>query len=118
MLDRTQKNQYNKKSMKKDDYGREVYRSLAMISQFGINMIVPILLCGGLGLFLDRRLGTSWLAILLFFVGALAGFRNIYILARKIFAQDGETRRQRERNRRRIESKGDNADTEAFFSDK
>ena len=100
MLDISTKNKYNEKSMKKDDYGRDVYRSLAMISQFGINMIVPILLCGGFGLFLDHRLGTSFLSILLFFVGALAGFRNIFVLSKKIFSAPGQTRRQKERRRR------------------
>ena len=86
--------------MKKDDYGRDVYRSLAMISQFGINMIVPILLCGGLGMLLDRKLGTSFLAVILFFIGALAGFRNIFVLASKIFSTPGQTRRERERRHR------------------
>ena len=92
--------------MKKDDYDRDVYRSLAMISQFGINMIVPILLCGALGLFLDRKLGTGYLAILMFFIGALAGFRNIYQFSKKIFSAKGETRRERERRQRREAREG------------
>ena len=94
--------------MKKDDYGRDVYRSLAMISQFGINMIVPILLCGGIGLLLDRRLGTSYLSIIFFFVGALAGFRNIYLFAKKVFSTPGQTRREKERHRRSNQDKDGN----------
>ena len=65
-----------------------VMRSLATISQFGINMVVPICMCSVAGYFLDKWLDTSFFIILLFFVGALAGFRNIYILARKIYEDD------------------------------
>jgi F0F1-type ATP synthase assembly protein I len=66
-------------------YKKSVYQSLAVITQFGINMLVPIFMCSFAGLFLDRKLGTAFWFVLLFFVGALAGFRNIFILARKIY---------------------------------
>lgn len=65
-----------------------VMRSLTTISQFGINMVVPIGMCSLAGYFFDKWLGTSFFIIVLFFVGALAGFRNIYILARKIYEDD------------------------------
>ena len=65
-----------------------VMRSLTTISQFGINMVVPVGICSFAGYFLDKWLGTSFFIIVLFFVGALAGFRNIYILARKIYEDD------------------------------
>lgn len=68
-------------------FGRSVYQSLAMISQFGINMIVPVLACSLLGHFLDEKLGTSYLVIILFFVGAAAGFRNIYRFAMRILGK-------------------------------
>ncbi len=45
-------------------------------------MIVPILLCTFAGIFLDRLLGTSFIVIILFFIGALAGFRNIFVFAK------------------------------------
>ncbi len=66
-------------------YKKSVFRSLIMISQFGINMIVPMIVCGALGWFLDKKLGTGFLAIVLFFVGALAGFTNVYRMAKKIY---------------------------------
>ena len=65
-----------------------VMRSLATISQFGINMIVPICMCSVAGYFLDKWLETDFLIIVFFFVGALAGFRNIYILSRKVYEDD------------------------------
>lgn len=62
-----------------------VYRSLAMITQFGINMLVPIFALSFLGIFLDKNLDTSYWMIVLFFVGALAGGRNVYRMAKQIY---------------------------------
>lgn len=70
---------------RKQKYDKSVYRSFALITQFGINMLVPIFLCSFLGIWLDKKLGTSYWMIILFFVGALAGFRNIYIMASKVY---------------------------------
>lgn len=69
----------------KKGYHRSVYQSLALITQVGINILVPIFLCSFAGIWLDRKLGTSFWMILLFFIGALAGFRNTYIIIRKIY---------------------------------
>lgn len=66
-------------------YHKNVYRSLAMITQFGINMLVPIFACSFIGIFLDKYLGTSFFMILFFFIGALAGGRNVYVFSKKIF---------------------------------
>jgi len=75
-------------SRKKNKYNKEVYQSLALITQFGINMIVPIVLCTFLGIFLDKKLGTSFIVIILFFLGAMAGARNVYISAKGIYDKD------------------------------
>ena len=61
-----------------------VVRCLSMISQFTIHMLVPICMCSYLGYLLDKKLNTSLFVIIFFFVGALAGGRNIYLLAQKI----------------------------------
>lgn len=66
---------------RKDDE-RIVYQSLAMIMQFGLNMIVPICLMSALGVWLDRKLDTSFFTIALFAVGAVAGGQNIYRIAK------------------------------------
>lgn len=63
-------------------YQKNVMRSLAYFFQVGINMIVPIMLCMFLGMFLDRIFHTSFISIIMFFIGAVAGFRNIYIFAK------------------------------------
>ena len=82
------------KKRNKRKYGRSVYQSLAMITQFGINMIVPIALCSIAGYYLDCWLGTSYLVIVLFFVGATAGFRNIYIFSKRIFQHPPESKKR------------------------
>ncbi len=61
---------------------------LAYISQFAINMLVPIFLCSALGYFIDNKLGTDVFFIILFFVGAVAGARNIYILAKREYSDE------------------------------
>lgn len=71
-------------------WGRNVYQALAMITQFGINMLVPIFLCTFLGMWLDKVFMTSWLTILLFFIGALAGFRNVYMFAKRIYSIESD----------------------------
>lgn len=65
-----------------------VLKSFAAVSQFGINMVVPIGMCSAAGYFLDEWLGTGFFIIIFFFMGALAGARNIYILARRIYQDD------------------------------
>lgn len=69
---------------------RIVYQSLAMIMQFGLNMIVPICLMSALGVWLDKKLGTSFLTIVLFAVGAVAGGQNIYRIARGMCRESGQ----------------------------
>lgn len=71
-------------------YHRNVYRCLALITQFGISMLVPIFLCSFLGIYLDRKFGTQFCMIVLFFVGALAGGRNVYRMAKTIYEEKSE----------------------------
>lgn len=83
-------------------YKKSVYQSLAVITQFGINMLVPIFLCSFAGMFIDNKFGTAYWFVLLFFVGALAGFRNIFILAKKIYegdSSDEDRHQQTKRNK-------------------
>lgn len=72
-------------SRKKEHYDKSVYRSLTLIMQFGINMLVPICVMSVLGIWLDNKFGTSYLMIVLFFLGAIAGGQNVYKMARSIY---------------------------------
>lgn len=71
--------------MAKHPYNRTVFQSLALISQFAITMLVPIGLMFAIGYWLDQKLQTSFCTVIFFFVGALAGFGNVYRLARQIY---------------------------------
>ena len=72
---------------------RKIFQSLTLILQFGINMIVPIVMCTMLGVWLGEKYDISWITIPLFIMGALAGFKNIFKMARKVYGQDGESDR-------------------------
>lgn len=62
-----------------------VFRSLVLVTQFGISMLVPILLCTMIGVYLGRRFSMPILTVPLFLVGALAGFRSVWIMAKRTF---------------------------------
>lgn len=72
---------------RKRSYDRSVFQALTLISQFGVNMLIPIVLMTFLGVYLDKRFGTSYLVILLFFVGAVAGGRNVYQMSKRFFGK-------------------------------
>lgn len=70
----------------------KVFQSLATLTQFTIYMLVPIFMCAFAGMYIDKKAGTSYWMIILFFVGALAGFSNVYKLAKKISSMKGDVR--------------------------
>ena len=69
-------------------YKKSVYKALAMVSQVGIAMLVPIFLCCMLGLYLEKNFSVPAF-VLLFFLGALAGMRNVYVMLSSIY-KEGE----------------------------
>ncbi len=70
---------------------RQIFMSLTLILQFGLNMIVPIFLCTMAGVWLGRRYDIPIITVPLFLAGALAGFTNIFKLAKKVYGQGGES---------------------------
>lgn len=68
---------------KKQKDRKNTARLLTMITQFGLNMLVPMCMCFFAGRYLDKHFGTNWITVVLFFVGALAGFTNVYRLAKR-----------------------------------
>ena len=69
--------------MKKEN--REIANALIMILQISITMLVPILICSLGGAWLDGRFGTKWIGVVGFFLGAIAGFQNVYRLVKRYF---------------------------------
>lgn len=58
-------------------------RSLAMVTQLGISMLAPLILCVCLGIWLDETFGWSVTAVLVV-LGIMAGARNTWILANDV----------------------------------
>lgn len=83
---------------KKQKDTHSTMKMLTLITQFGINMLVPIFLCFFLGRYLDQKLGTSYITIILFFVGALAGFRNVFVFANRMMKTDHQNQTRQERD--------------------
>ena len=77
-------------------YDKTVFQSLAMITQFGLNMIVPIGFLTAEGIWLDRQFQTGWITIVLFFIGAIAGGQNVYRMARRIFSDNGTSEKNKQ----------------------
>lgn len=54
-------------------------KDLALISQIGLLMAVPIFLCVFAGIWLDRHFGTDGVFLIIFILlGVLAAFRNLF----------------------------------------
>ena len=85
---------------------REVVQSFAMVMQFGINMLVPILACTLFGAWLGEKVNVSWLAIPFFVIGALAGMRNVFLFARRIYQPKERSKQEHsDHNSRNIKEK-------------
>ena len=68
--------------MKKNGRG-QILRSLVLVTQLGINMMVPVFMCVALGLFLDRTFG--WYTVLpLLVLGFLAGAKNVWRMVKQV----------------------------------
>lgn len=70
---------------------REFGKAVGMISQIGISMVVPILLCVWLGSYLDKTLETKPIFLIIFVIlGVLAAFRTLYMLTIYKFKKEDE----------------------------
>lgn len=68
-------------------YRKEVFRSLSMITQLGVSVMVPIFMCIFIGVMIDKYFNTSTLIFLLI-LGIGAGVRNAYILVQKVMSEN------------------------------
>ena len=65
------------------NYKKSVYTTFAMISQVGISMVVPILLCTYAGVWLEEKFDFPWTVIMIV-VGVLAGVRNVIAMLKRM----------------------------------
>jgi len=67
---------------------RSVIRAFGLLAQMGISMAVCVFVGFGIGMLLDRYLGTNpWLMIVFSFIGAGASFKVMFDLAIKEWKQ-------------------------------
>lgn len=74
----------------------EVVKTLILILQIGITMLVPIIMCTLAGAFLGSYFGMKWIAVVAFVIGSIAGFQNVYRLIKRFLRQE-ESPGQRKR---------------------
>ncbi|MCM1026861.1 MAG: AtpZ/AtpI family protein [Roseburia sp.] len=72
---------------RKDDK-KKTFQTLTLITQLGLIMITAIGMTTALGVWLDHKLGTSFLTVILFFVGAVGGAQAAYRTINQIFGDD------------------------------
>ncbi|MBE5939476.1 MAG: AtpZ/AtpI family protein [Lachnospiraceae bacterium] len=68
---------------------KSVFRSLSLITQLGVSVMVPTFLCLAVGLFIDSKFST-WFSVPLLFLGLLAGGRNAYVLAKGVINENSK----------------------------
>ena len=73
-----------------EDKNRKVIKSIVMVTQISISMMVPIFLCAALGVWLDRLFNTQVCFLVLVFIGIGASFRNLYILTKSFYSDDNK----------------------------
>lgn len=73
-------------NMKKENHS--IFKALTMISQVGITFLTPIGLCVLAGYYLDKYFNKNFWVIVLFFLGVLAAFRNVYYLTKSFYEKD------------------------------
>jgi F0F1-type ATP synthase assembly protein I len=69
---------------------KDVQNALVMVFEFSINMLVPIMLCTLIGVWLSNKTGINWLVVPFFFIGALAGYTNIYKMVKRFLKDKPE----------------------------
>ncbi len=70
-------------------YKKGVYKSLALITQLGISMMVPIGCMVALGIWIDNQFHTAFV-IPFMILGILAGGRNVYKMAMAVAKDEKE----------------------------
>jgi ATP synthase protein I len=67
-----------------EEKDRKLIRMIGVLSTLGLTMVFATIIGLYIGLKLDEWLGTSpWLAALFLLIGIIAGFRNLFVYAKK-----------------------------------
>ena len=72
------------------DDRKKTFQTFSLITQIGLVMIVAIGMTTALGVWLDRKLGTSFITVIMFFLGAAGGCQGVYRIVKHIFKDEDE----------------------------
>ena len=72
------------------DDRKKTFQTFSLITQIGLGMIVAIGMTTALGVWLDRKLGTSFITVIMFFLGAAGGCQGVYRIVKQIFKDEDE----------------------------
>lgn len=70
------------------DDRKKTFQVLSLITQLGLVMLAAVGMTTALGIWLDRKLGTSFITVILFFLGAAGGCQGAYRMVKQIFRDD------------------------------
>lgn len=70
------------------DDRKKTFQTFSLITQIGLVMIVAIGMTTALGVWLDRKLGTSFITVIMFFLGAAGGCQGVYRIVKQIFKDE------------------------------
>lgn len=74
---------------RKDDK-KKTFQTLSLVTQLGLVMIVSIGMATALGIWLDGKLETAFITVILFFLGAVAGGQGAYRMMKQIFEEEDD----------------------------
>ena len=73
------------------DDRKKTFQTFSLITQMGLVMMVAIGMTTALGAWLDHKLGTSFITVIMFFLGAAGGCQGVYRMVKQIFKdEDGK----------------------------
>ncbi len=77
-------------------FDNKVFTTLALVSQIGLSMVVPIVLCTYVGTWLEGKFSFPF-TIVFIVLGILAGGRNVYALLQNSIKKESEGKENEEK---------------------
>ena len=75
-------------------------KALVLITQVGISLVTPIVLCALFGVWIDKRVGTKWIfSVIFILLGIASGFLNAYRLIMSVNKTEKKEEKISERKR-------------------
>ena len=74
---------------------KKTFQTLALVTQLGLTMVVAIGMTSALGIWLDKRFGTSWITVVRCVLGTAAGLQSVWRMIKKLYSEE-EHEKERE----------------------